>query len=222
VESNKRLCILASDDSNIPDSTGDIAEYVSTQNYERTAVIYHPDADLTASDPYPDAAWMGKVFPYDPGASNWAFKTLAGVASYTLTGAQISTIEGKNGNYYTEVAGIDITQFGTVGSGEYLDIIRGLDWLTARIQQLVYTALVNNQKIAFTDNGIGVITSQLRAALGEAVDNLLINDTFEVSAPLASEVSATDKGNRLLPDVTFIATLQGAINKVEIRGTVSF
>ena len=224
VETAEKLCVLASNDADVVDGVGTIADYVDTQGYNRTGVIYHPTSDGTpATDPYPDCAWLGKVFPFDPGSITWAFKTLTSVASYYLTGAQITTATGKNANIYTEVASVDITQFGTVGSGEYFDVMMGLDWLKAQIQERIYTALINNAKIPFTDDGIQAVVGQLKAALQEAVElNILsASPAPTVSAPLASAVSATDKGNRLLPDVTFIATLAGAIHKTEINGTVS-
>lgn len=221
VESNKKLVVMASDDVNIPDGTGDIAEYIETQNYDRSAVIYHPDSDLSVTEEWPDAAWMGKMFPKDPGSATWALKTLTGVASYSLTGSQITTIEGKNGNYYTEVAGVDITQFGTVGSGEYIDIIRGTDWLEARIQELVFTPLIQLDKVPYTDSGVQIVVTQLKAALQEAADVGLITEAYNVTFPEVVDISASDKAARLLPDIKFTAIYAGAIHKVEIQGTIS-
>ena len=220
-EANEKLYVAGSNDSNIPDGTGDIAEYANTNSLDRTAIIYHPDADLSTSDPYPDAAWMGKMFPKDPGSATWDLKTLATVPVYELSTGQQDTVLGKNGNYYISVSDVPITQEGTVGSGEYIDIIRGVDWLKARIQQLVFTPLVQLDKVPFTNVGIQVPVGQLRAALREAVAVGLITEDFVVTFPDVSEVSATDKGNRLLPDVEFTATLAGAIHKTQISGVVS-
>lgn len=227
-EANKKLFLVSDDDANIISGTGDIAEYAETNNLDRTAIMYHPDADESASDPYAAVAWMGKLFTYDPGSVNWAHKTLNAVPSYALTSAERTTVEGKNCNFYEEVAGVDVTLWGTVGSGEYIDIIRGIDWLEARIQERVFNVLINNDKVPFTDQGIQAVVSELRAALQEGVDNNLIappdvdgNPGYTVTYPRASEVSTTDKANRLLPDIEFAATLAGAINKVEIQGVVS-
>jgi hypothetical protein len=40
-------------------------------------------------------------------------------------------------------------------------------------------------------------------------------------APKVKDVSSADRANRVLPDVTFSATLAGAIHAVEILGTIS-
>ncbi len=219
-EANKKLMGISDDDSNIISGTGDIAEYINTNNYDRSFVIYHPAADGSTSDPFANFAWLGKIFPNDPGSANWAHKTLAGVTAYQLTSTERGVIEGKKGNYFSTVAGIDVTLYGWVGSGEYIDIIRGVDWSEARIQELIYQVLINNIKVPFTDDGIQAVDSQLKAALQEGID-VGLYASYETTVPLAADVSATDKGNRLLPDVEFVAILAGAINKVQVNGIVS-
>lgn len=225
-EANGKLFAISDDDANIVDSTGDIAEYINTQGYDRTFVIYHDLADLASTDPMAEFAWLALQFAKDPGSSNWAYKTLTGVSAVDLTSTQQTTAFGKECNLYQTISGNNITRYGTVGSGEYIDIIRGLDWLEATIQANVYTALLNNEKIPFTDQGIQAVVSQINAALQEAADIGLIIGTededngYTVTAPLAANVSAANKAARTLPDITFRATLQGAINKVVIQGYV--
>ncbi len=201
-------------------ATADLLAYVDSNSLDRTAVIYHSTSDLSGDDDFADAAWLGKMFPKNPGTSNWAFKTLAAVAADALSATEQNTLEGVSGNYYIEAAGIPITRLGTVGSGEYLDVIRGLDWLEARIQQEVYGILTNNEKVPFTDAGVQLLAAALRAVLQEAIDVGLLA-SFEVTSPKVANVSTADKGNRLLPDVNFTAILAGAINVIEINGTVS-
>lgn len=220
-ESNTKLFIASDDDANIIDATGDIAEYVNGEGYDRTAIIYHDEADLSADDPCAEAAWMGYLFSYSPGSVNWAFKTLTGVSAYELTGNQRSTAEGKKCNLYEAVAGINMTRFGWVGSGEYIDIIHGCDYMQARIQQALMTLLANSNKVPFTDGGIQGVKAIISGVLQEFVDSNFLID-YSVSVPEASDVSAEDKANRTLNDVTFTGTLANAINHIQIRGTVSY
>lgn len=231
-EINKKLYVISDDDPNIIGSTGDIAEYIQTNTYDYSSVIYHSTADGTISDSFADGAWMGLMFPKDPGSATWAWKTLKGVVADDLTETEINTAEGKNCNYYVNVAGVSSTHTGQVGSGEFIDTIRGSDWLTARIQELILIPLINTDKIPYTNAGVGVVVNQVKAALGEAVDRGFVSefttdaagDTvpgWSVSAPDVSTVSVTDKANRLLPDVTFTAILAGAIHTVEVRGTLT-
>ena len=206
-ETNLKLHIISDDDPNIIGGTGDIAEYVNTQNYDRSAVIYHPDADLGVDDPFINFAWMGKQFTKDPGSTNWAHQGLNAVAGYDLTTGERSTIEGKNGNFYSPYGGLDATLYGKVGSGEYIDIIRGTDWLEARMKQRIATLLHNSNKIPFDDAGIQTVVAEVLAALQEGVAAQLLLEknsdgtmAYNVTYPLASDVSAADKADRLLPE----------------------
>lgn len=228
-EANKKLFFVSDDDPNIIGGVGDIAEYCDTNNLIRTAVFYHPDADLSATDPFFEMCVAAKGFTYPPGSINWALylNNLAGVSAYPLTSAERSTAIGKNCNIYESIAGIDIVYKGTVGSGEYIDIIHGTDWLETRIQSRVFGALTLNPKIPYTDAGIQCIVSEVQGALQEAVNAGLIIEAadpdrgYSVSAPRAADVSLSDRAARTLSDVTFIAFYQGAISKVEISGTIS-
>lgn len=242
VESNKKLCILASGNPDTVDAEYNedayleaanykgsdvifhptieyapvcLADYLKAANYERSAVIYHPDADMVMID----AAWIGKLFAKAPGGATWAYKTLAGIPVYSLTPAQINRAAAKNANIYVSAAGVAITLNGTVGSGEYLDIIHGLDWLEARIQNLVYTPLVQQDKIPFTDGGAQIIVSQLKAALQEGKDASLLA-SYEVTVPAVISVPANKKMERTLPNVRFTGVIAGAIHKTEIQGQI--
>lgn len=221
VETNKKLCGISSNDANVVDATGDIAEYINTNNYDRSFVIYHPDSDITVDDPFPAGAWMGKQFPTTPGSSTWKFKTLTGVAAYNLTGSQITAVEGKEGNYYTEIAGVSVTQNGTVGSGEFIDIIRGIDKLELTMQNNIFTLLINVPKVPYTNEGIQGIVAEVKSAIQESVDEGLLTVGYVVTAPDVADIPAADKGNRILPDIEFTATVQGAIHVVQINGVVS-
>ena len=76
----------------------------------------------------------------------------------------------KNANIYETIAGVNITREGTVAEPEFIDVIHGVDWLTARIQERVYAALVNQPKIPYTNAGIAAIESLVREQLDAALD----------------------------------------------------
>jgi len=173
------------------------------------------------SEPWIEAAWFGAMLPKDPGSANWAYKTLSLVTASVLTGSQINYLTGKHCNFYSNIASIDLTQFGTIGSGDYIDVTQGLDWLQAQIQNKVFTLLIQSDKVPYTDVGIQQIVAQLRSALQAGVDQGIIQKDYTVSYPAAADVSAVDKAARNLPDVTFTALLEGAINTVQIAGTVT-
>ncbi|MCK5610319.1 DUF3383 family protein, partial [Candidatus Pacearchaeota archaeon] len=114
------------------------------------------------------------------------------------------------------------TQEGVVASGEFIDIIRGVDWIQARISEAVFTLLVNADKVPYTDPGVEMIKTEIQAILEQAVDNnVLVENTITITAPKVADVSSVDKANRFLPDIKFGATLAGAIHKVKIDGKLS-
>lgn len=224
-ETQKKIFMYTTGNSDVLDSgvTTDLPYYMKNLSYDRTVSCYHPYAQDAGNEPaWFEAGWAGEALPYDPGSQTWAFKTISGVAVYSLTTAERNAAFGKNCNVYTQVGGVSITEEGKVASGEWIDVIRGIDWIESRLQEAVFTELVNARKIPFTDEGVAVIENSIRGVLSDAADQGIIDkSSIVVSVPKVSTISATDKGNRNLPDVNFSATLQGAIQKVVINGTVT-
>jgi len=218
-ETQKVLFGIRSDDADILDDgvTTDIASVIKAANADRSFVYYDPDTEAD----FIDAAAMGERFPKNPGAGTWKFKTLRAVSSYDLETDEWTNALAKNANVYVNRSGIDMTEEGKVGSGEYIDVIRGLDWLESTIQVLIFTELVRVEKIPFTDEGIAVVNGLLKQGLDQGVQRKIITANYNTVVPAVSDISTIDKGNRLLPDITFTATLQGAIHKIQIQGTVS-
>lgn len=222
VEANKKIFIFWTIDANTPDGTKttDPASVLKAMGYDRSAVIFH--IAPSSGDDYPDAAWMGEGFPYDPGTSTWAYKTLKGVAADNITPAKETALQNKNCNYYSEVGGVNITQEGKVASGEWIDIIIGTDWLEARLRESVYSALVNNRKIPYDDTGIAMIEGLVKGVLNQAASaGILQADSIVVAVPRYADIPQADKLARKLPDVKFTALYQGAIHRVTINGTIS-
>lgn len=219
VESNQKLFPANNSDSAIATSaTSDIASTLKTSAYARTGVLYCGQQLLS----YGGAAWLGNRLQSTPGSDSWAYKTLAGVPADNLSENAYTYIESKNANAYTTVAGINCTLFGTSASGAFFDITRGIDWLQATIQVRVFTQLVQNSKIPYTDTGVGMITSTVRGAcVDAAIAGLLVGSSIVVSAPLVATIAATSKASRNLPSVTFSAQLQGAIHTLTVTGTVT-
>lgn len=224
VEARLKIFGTASSDSVIIDSAAgvdvtSIAYSFNSLGYIRNFVMYHQDAD---SD-YPECAWFGRVLPTTPGSVTWKFKTLSSISYSNLTSNQSTNARNKKANTYEFIGGVGITREGTMGQGEFIDIIRGVDWLTARIQEFVYALLVNSDKVPYTNAGIAAVEAEVRRALELGVSNNFIADdpVYTVSVPRASAVSPADKAARILRDVDFTATLAGAIHAVDINGTVS-
>jgi hypothetical protein len=229
IQANEKLGGLCSGDSTITDEeTGDIAAWAKLNNLDRVFVFFHPDAKLAdpaedalaPADPIPEAAYFGKMLTKQPGSATWKFWELQSVPTYELTQGQFSNVEAKNATWYMTTADVPMTSNGQVASGEYIDVIHGLDWLKARIQNLVFTALDNADKVPFTDEGVQMVVSPLKAALEEAKKNGILA-SYEITFPAVADVSVTDKGRRFLPDIDFTGVLVGAVHGTKIHGVVT-
>ena len=228
VEPLRKIFIGVSNDSSIPTvSTTDIASYLKSKGYKRTALMYSPLSYNLGIE----AGWMGSQLPQTPGSNNWAFKTIIGISPDTfnstqqniLIGDPVAQVEGKNVNIYQTVGGQDITQMGTMAGGQYIDITIGIDWLSSTLQTNVYQALVSNPKIPYTDVGTGVLLSAVKSAIDQGVVNGLIdgNSPITITAPSVLDVPASQRANRVAPPISFSCRLQGAFNAVIINGIVT-
>jgi hypothetical protein len=173
------------------------------------------------------AAWAGRMLPTDPGTQTWAHKRLIGVESANLSTAQRTNLFAKKGNLLSTISGLSNTRYGTMASGEFIDIIRGLDWLTQRMREDIFRAFVNTGKIPYTGAGIAAIENIVRARLriAQAV-GLIAPDTanvpgFTLTVPTIGDTQIADRSERLLTGIEFNARLAGAVHIVEITGRVA-
>ena len=193
--------------------TTDSAYLLSQQTYDRTFFLYSGDQANG-----PEAGWVGGQLPKDPGSITWKFKTIKGIAADALTTTQATNARNKKANVYIPMAGINMTQEGVMASGEFIDIIQGADFITARLQETIYQRLVNVDKIPFTNAGIDIIVNLMRQVLQIAVDDNKILSDFTITKPDVADISDLDKGARFLDNLEFEGTLQGAVHKMKIRG----
>lgn len=221
VEANKRIAVWDTSDTVVldPGTTTDVASNLKASSYVRSMPLFSSNKMLS----YAGAALMGNRFPFSPGSDTWAFKTLAGVPASKLTDGQITAAIAKNCSVYTAVAGLVVTQFGRSSGGEWMDVTRFIDWLTAEIKVRVFQLLVNAQKIPYTDAGVDAVVSVIKGALADGINvgGLAASPEPAVDAPLVADVNLIDRGNRNLPDIQFTGRLAGAIHSLEISGTLS-
>jgi len=170
------------------------------------------------------AALVGQNLPKEPGSFTWKFKEVSGIVADVLTPTEKSNIQGKNGNVYTTVAGVNILEEGITASGEFIDIIQGTDWITARTKENVFNLFVSEDKVPFDDGGIEAIKLQVEDILAQAVTRTILRggeDKPTVSAPKLSQTTAPDRAARYLRTVTFQGYYAGAIHKTQIKGSLA-
>ncbi|TDI74602.1 MAG: DUF3383 family protein [Betaproteobacteria bacterium] len=220
---NPKLFVGQSADVGILDPAvdTDIVSVLGAKSAFRTAIIYNAD-----STEFSDCGWMGEQLPKDPGSSTWAYKQISLSTPTDFAAGEKEAAHGKNCNTYDVVASTNITEEGKVldgPSGEYIDIIRGVDWITVNVQADLFALIVQNPKIPYTSNGIGICVLTVRNTLKTAQNMGILSTDSEpvVTAPDIVDVPAADKANRLLNDLDFSAVLAGAIQKINVNGVVT-
>lgn len=194
----------------------DTAQDLETLAYTRTFMAYHPSpADMLA------AGWMGKVLPLSPGSETWKFKTPAGVNPVTTTSTHRTNLRAKSVNTLQTVAGRNITWEGVMADGGFIDTVRGLDWLEDDMTKAVFGVLANAAKVPMTNAGISLIEKEIYASLKRAFRAGIIDSDYTVTVPKVLDITVTNRGLRILPDVKFSCRLQGAIHRVIVSGVVS-
>lgn len=207
----------------------DTASQLKDTNYYRTHYWYHAKADTE----YLEAAIMAKCFNSNPGTINWANKSLAGITKDNLTTTQRTAVHNKNGNTFEPMRNLSLTFNGKVAAGEWIDIIRGRDWLSEDMSVNVANVIVNTKKLDYTDAGIAKIEAAMKTTLDLGVARGFIapteydsagnkNPSYTTTVPLSSDISANTKATRILSDISFTARLAGAINVVNISGSLTY
>lgn len=222
-EANNRLFVAQANDADIKTTaTTDLLSVLASNNYGRTAFIYH-NSDTERAD----AAWASKlaVNP-DTATTTWAHYTLVGVAvDSALSSTEITNIIGKNGNVYSTLLGIGATWDGKTVDGRFIDLRITADWTAARIQERVAQALLNasnsGNKIPFTSQGLAQIGSIINSVLTQGEDaGHFVPGTSSVGVPSLAEVASSDRAARCAR-FTFATEPAGAIHKTIINGTIS-
>jgi hypothetical protein len=207
--------------------TTSTAYLLKTANLFRTAWWYSTDIKN-----FPDVAIASKSFTKYPGQETWANQRLDNAKSPFIPETTAQNIFAKNGNTFEPFRNISVTQNGKTAGGEWIDVIRFRDWLCDEIKVNIFSQMVDN-RIPYTDPGIGIIRSRLQQSLDRGVQrggiappeldtNGNIIPSYTVSVPLAATVPPNVKATRILQDVYFTARLAGAIHVVQIQGTLTY
>src|SRR5690606_24060487 len=129
------------------------------------------------------AAWLGTRLPYNPGAATWKFSSPAGVTAVNATATHTTNLLAKNTNFLQTTAGVNIMREGVMVGGEFIDVIRDLDYLKDDVQKSIFEVLAAAAKIPMTNAGIAIIECALRGALLRAVALGIIDADFTITVP---------------------------------------
>ena len=202
-------------------STTDIASQLSAADYSRTFIVYQPQADTM----FPEAVWIGAQLAYTPGSNDWDLKQGVGVttstASLGLSDNTRANLRRKNANMYSTIAGVNVFQDGNMSSGVPIDETVFVDWLYARLQEGIFSRLINSLKVPMTNPGLTMIENEIRTVLSQAEANNGIDRNWRVTTPDVLDIPETLRAQRTAGTFLFRARLAGSIRKIIIQGYLS-
>ncbi len=211
-------------------SSDDLLGQAFEQKLE-TIAIYSTD------EVYPECGVFSKMLSSERYIfNNWAFKSYVGIASENITQTEYDNILSKSGNVIVQVKGVNVFQNGKASSGEWVNVLIGIQILEARVQEELYNLQLTNDILTFSNADLQLVQASIESVLTRytpvfilarrgVLDNAgqtQFEPGFTVNVPKRSQLSSVDISNRELNDVTFTAYLAGAINFIGIQGTVQY
>lgn len=224
-EANGKIFCAHTADWNVADATvtsGDLGSDLLLAANTRTWVLFH---NYIGGSEWAAAAWMSSTLSFSPGNATTAFKTLATISADVLSSGQRAGITAKKCSRYMSQGGVPITYQGYTPSGRFIDVTRFVDWLRITVQLDAFAVLINNPKVPYEDSGIALIEGAIRGSLakGQTAPNngLALSPAPGVTIPDAATQTVADRGLRKLNSISYFARLSGALQSLNISGTLS-
>lgn len=211
---------------------------LADSKYFRTRCFYHDQA----TNLHPEVGTVAETLFAVTGTITYANRQVAGVPAAKrvdgnpLRQGDVTNIKKVNGDTWCEVtftgalSGASqpvITVTGKSASGEWTDNVITRDNMQVDIESNFTNFLINQKasKVPYNNKGLNQARNVLQTVLTQYTEedgiHNFIEPDFEITIPDASDIPVIDKTNRVLKQITFKATLTGAIHMVEITGTLS-
>ena len=189
--------------------------------------------DVPSANAYLHVAAVAKCLSYPTGSETWAFKRLAAVQPAEISSTLRKNFMEGHSNFFSRYAGRNITMNGQVRGGEWIDVIRGRDWLQNDMQLRIFSLMLMRSKIPYTNSGIALVETQIIASLKAATQRGIVAPDewdddgnripgFVVRVPNAQNMTATQRASRVLEGCRFTARIAGAIHVVRVDGVLTY
>jgi hypothetical protein len=205
-----------------PANVADPLGLVKDSGYFRTAGMYaHNAAD------HPECQWVGYNATYPAGTVLWtnlvvSIPVALNADGKVLTATQQNNIQARRATFVRNEGGLNAIRGGLVAGGERIENIRGRDSLESEMKADITNLLLSQQggKLPYTNVGLNSVRSVMNSVLDRFVGRNFINSNYIVTIPDVSAITSSKKQAGLLDDATFRAELTGAIELIDITGTL--
>jgi hypothetical protein len=214
--------------------TDDIASRLKALDYLRSTVQY-------SANKFAVCSLFGRAFSVNFNANSSTitlmYKQEPGVVAENLTNTQANTLKSKNCNVFVAYQNnTAIIQYGTMASGDYIDLIHGVDWFSDAVQNACYNLLYQSKtKIPQTDSGQNQIVNEVARVCREGVNNGLIapgvwnadgfgqletgdflkSGFYIFTQPMALQPQAI-REQRIAPGIQTAVKMAGAIQEIDV------
>lgn len=169
------------------------------------------------------AEGLAVVMSYKIGGKTAKFKQIQGVDEANISLTDLKELEKKNIFTYVKKLGVLQTTEGKMLSGEYIDIVLGEYWIRFRMEERMQRLALTQDKIPYTNRGIGMLVSVAEQVLNQAVDMEIIEaGQYKVDYRKREDVPSNDVALRKYDYIVWTAMLQGAIHSGQISGVITY
>ncbi|MFL4498450.1 DUF3383 family protein [Weissella sp. MSCH1] len=195
----------------------------------RTILIVKQSETDTATDAEAFAAnLIGTYGGRTVGSLNFHDLVVPGLTPDNWTGVQVSKFDRGNAMLYVLKANnVAQTTSGRTAAGDYIDVIMGMDWVASEVRSELQDLLTNTDKVTYDAAGIALMQSVVDNVMQTAYTNGIIDINDETQAPDYSvtalgrnELAAGDIQNRAYNGLSYEYRPSGAVNTINIRGTI--
>lgn len=198
-------------------NTYEDAEKLFGEVFDNTFIMYHSDTDSYAAEA------LAVIMSYKIGGKTAKFKTIQGVKECEISRTDLAELEKNNIFTYVEKLGVLQTSEGKMLSGEYIDVVLGEYWIRFRLEEALQRLALINDKIPYTNKGIGMIVGETEKILSRAVDQGIVEEgQYKVDYRLRQDVPSNEVALRKYDYVVWTAMLQGAIHTGQISGILTY
>jgi len=234
-EENKRaymvdVCDNAAIQTVVTDATDTLAA-LQELTYTRTLYSFHTSPAAALS-----TGLEGVVAPKNVGLWNVKGRTIVGVDPVPLNTTQTNNLLARRANSYTTEAGLNMFWEGTLGNTQYgyIDVTVDLDWVAANTAAACIGVQNANDIVNYEDPDIALYTNAIVGQVilpGISNAHKIMNpgDPNDPNSPPPSmtfpRVSTIDpsvRATREVPNGQLTFQLANAVNKVQVRATVTF
>lgn len=211
----------------VVDPAIDVIGRLKALAYNRTSIEWHDKADTI----FPEMGTVSYNSVYEAGTTTWKFMQVVGVplSAHPVTGNNLTSamqgfIGDRNGNWTGLERKVKFFREGVVVGGEFIDTIRGIDFLNDQLEVELLTLLLNQKgkKIPYTTSGLSLITSTVDTVLVRFVESGFLGGYVPATVPDVLNIPFADKVARILQNLKWTGYLAGAVHTIIVDGNVTF